>query len=55
MKPYEQSQHQVSRMPQRDNRDRIVFIASLLVALFAVCIAAAEAIEPAATVQIASK
>lgn len=55
MKPYQQSAAQVSRMPQPDRRDRIVTIASLLVALFALCIVAVERHEPAAPVQIAAK
>lgn len=54
MKPYQQSEQQIGAMPQRDNRDRIVFIASLLVAIVAVCISIADSGETPAPVQIAS-
>ena len=55
MKPYQQSERQIGAMPQPDRRDRIVFIASVLVALFAVCISIADTGETPAPVQIASK
>lgn len=55
MKPYQQSQHQVSQMPQRDHRERMVFIASILAIIVSVCISIADSGETPAPVQIASK
>lgn len=54
MKPYQQSEQQIGAMPQTDRRDRIVVIASVLVALFAVCISIADTGDTPAPVQIAS-
>jgi hypothetical protein len=55
MKPYQQSERQVSRMPQVARRDRMVALFSVLAIVAAVCLCVGESGETAAPVTVASK